>query len=319
MKKIFFQGLVVTLFLWSAVSCQKESPLLSEEINEETSTLIQDLKVGCGLTTYDYYSSADDSHTITNYSYENGLLNEVLTFYGQRYVMEYSLQKKLIASKVYEGENLLYTISFMYEKNRIVKEVWLDATTQEIYDEKIFTYDQKGNLIRSESFIMEAAVVNTYSENGSLLSWQLFDFGLPTVKAEYTYDSNYKNPYNSIKGVDYQFWYTNSAFGFGTGNRWYSSEKVTLYDNNSEPVILYEQDPAKTVWQIGKQHYPLQANYSLKGSDDFVLNTFSYENCDSNKPAKINHSNKNYKKDKKGKNNSKHPFQNQVSELRELK
>ena len=56
------------------------------------------------------------------------------------------------------------------------------------------TYDQKGNLVRNESFLLEYFTTYTYTNNGSLESWKIFTTGLPLVMGEYTYEKNRKKP-----------------------------------------------------------------------------------------------------------------------------
>jgi len=194
--------------------------------------------------------------------------------------MEYNKQGKLIASRVYDGTTLLATITFVYEQNTVVQEIWRDAITEEVIDEVFLTYDQKGNLVRNESFLLEYYTTYTYTNDGKLQSWKIFEFGLPLILAEYTYGQNIKNPYQSLNGLDYSFWFTNSGFGIKSGNRWYSSENVTLYDENGDPFIYYENDPAQTVWQSGKQHYPIQADYVDINTQLPIITSFQYENCE---------------------------------------
>ncbi len=236
-----------------------------------------DVSNSCRLTEYDYYDGLGEFHNTENFTYKNGSLDNVFTNYGYRFNMVYNAQNKLIGSTAYDGQTLVYVISFMYKNNKVVQEIWRDATTQEIYDQVFLTYDQKGNLVRSESFILDYYTVNTYTTNGNLKSWQVVDHGLNFAKAEYTYEDNYKNPYSSIKDVDHAFWYTNSAFGIRTGQRWYSSEKVTLYDESNQPYVYYEQDPYRTTWQTGQQNYPLQAEYVDLNTASIIRNSFNYD------------------------------------------
>jgi len=280
------------------------------------------------MTSYDYYNGLDELNTIINtidyYTYKNGLVDNVLASYGQRFYMEYDAKNELIGSKVYEGEALLYIITFLYEKKKIVEEIWRDATTQEIYDHVFLTYDKKGNLIRNESKIFDQITTYTYTSNQSLESWQVDIGGLPVAKAEYKYNDNYKNPYTSVSGIEHGFWYANEAFGFGTGKTWYSGEKVTLYDENSSPSIYYELDPAKTAWQVGQQHYPLKATYTDKSTQAQISTAFTYENCDngiSSQGAHFNESITHNKtgSDKKIKRNFRLPYKNEIEKLRKMK
>jgi hypothetical protein len=261
MKKIFFRGFIL-VFLF-AVSCRKA-----------------DVSNCYRLTAYDYYSGTGDFHQIDRFAYKNGLLDEVTTFSGLRYSIGYDAQSKLATSRVYDGDSLLYIISFVYKNGKVAEEIWRYATSQQIYDDVFLTYDQQGRLARNESFMLEYHTDNTYYPDGSLKRWLVVDHGANFAQGDYTYEDNYKNPFSSITGVDYSFWATNSAFGIRMGNRWYTSEKITLFDENNQPYALYEQDPAKTTWKMGQPLYPLESDYVDKLTGDSILNIFSYESCD---------------------------------------
>jgi hypothetical protein len=113
---------------------------------------------------------------------------------------------------------------------------------------------------------------------GELESWTFYLGGILNQKGEYTYDKHYKNPYRSATGISHAFVYVNPAFG--TSKSWYASEKITLYDESGNPFVLYDNDPAKTIWQIGAQNYPDVATYLDKtSSSSTVINSFTYANC----------------------------------------
>ena len=100
------------------------------------------------------------------------------------------------------------------------------------------------------------------------------------MKAEYTYKDEFKNPFLATPGMEYSFIYPNSGFGIGVGKKWYSSEKITLYDDNGDPFIDYEQDPKLTIWQANEHAYPINVDYVDKLGKGHISNTFEYENCE---------------------------------------
>ncbi|MEJ7737200.1 MAG: hypothetical protein WKF97_07225 [Chitinophagaceae bacterium] len=235
----------------------------------------------CLMTSYDYSYSEIDVHTVDTYQFKDGLV-DVATSFGTDYKMEYDVHKKLIGSKAYVGGVLLYVIKFLYDNNnRIIEEVWRDATTNAIYDHLIQTYDSKGDLVRSESDVLDYYCINTYSSDRALISWKFFGGGMPLQMGEYSYYDDFKNPFLSLAGLDYNFFYGNTGFGIKLGKRWYSNEKITRYDEAGNPTVLYEQDPSKTTWTGGQQHYPQQVKYITFGTNETILNTFDYENCSS--------------------------------------
>jgi hypothetical protein len=229
------------------------------------------------MTLYDLYDGIEGSHRIQTFTYKNGLLDEVYVYYGWTYKMIYDNQRKLIGSSVFEGETLLANITFSYENNKLAHEIWRNPETQVVEDDVAYTYNPQGRLGKSESFAYEVVTLYTYTANGNLESNQIFVSGVPYFKAEYSYEANYKNPYRSVPGLEVQFWFSNA--GFGAGPNWYTSEKLTLYDENGNPVLQYEQDPAKTTWVSALQHYPLISSYVDKHTQVPITNSFEYENC----------------------------------------
>lgn len=256
---------------------EKETTRFKGEIDEQSSVAKSENGGGCRLTMYHYYDALADYHQVDYFTYKNGLVDEWLSSYGSLFKMEYDDKGKLIISRMYDGETLVSTIHFIYEKNKVVKEIWYDGNTQQVLDEVYNTYNKKGELIRNESINFDLYAINTYTNRGDLESWQLFIGGLANAKGEYTYSDEFKNPYSAIPGIQYSFPYANAAFP--SGNWWYSSEKITVYDPDGNPFVYYNQDPLQTVWQSGPQLYPLQANYVDKISGGAMTNTFEYENC----------------------------------------
>jgi hypothetical protein len=277
MKKVFMQGIIFPFLLLFVISCQKEDMFPEQNNTKQPVALRNEANGSCRLTLYDLYDGIDESHRIQTFTYKNGLVENVITYYGWRFTMIYDAKNKLIASKVFIDDLQVGLVEFTYEQSKVVKETWLNPETRELEDEVFYTYNQQGNLERGESFMYEIYTNYTYTTNGNLESNQIFIGGLPWFKAEYTYKANYKNPYRAVEGLVLQFWHTNA--GFGAGPNWYTSEKVTLYDENGEPFIHYEQDPAKTTWVTAPQKYPLMSSYVDKYTQAPITNNFEYENC----------------------------------------
>lgn len=234
----------------------------------------------CRLTQYNYYDAIHDYSQIDYFSYKNRLVDEWTTFYGWVYKMEYDGNRKMKIARAYAGGELAYTIQFVYKNNKVVKEIWYNGNTQEIADEVTNTYNVKGQLIKNQSLNGDYYVINTYTPQGYLESWHFFVGGVPVQKNIYTYNDNFKNPYESARpGIEYSFAWSNSAFG--AGNRWYSSEKAFFYDENGDPFVYYDQDANQTHWISSEQNYPLRADYVDLLSGGSIVNSFEYENCGS--------------------------------------
>ncbi len=281
MKKILSTRLVLVLYtILFATNCRKETTelaALNEEMSQQSKDDKRDKGSDCRLTKYDYYDAIHDFSQIDNYSYKNGLVDEWLTFYGILYKIEYDNKKKFKTARAYDGATLTNTIQFIYQKNKVVKEIWYAGNTNQVSDEVNYVYNQKGQMIYNESINFGYSVTYTYYENGNLKSWFYFEGGLPNSKAEYTYRNKFKNPLKARPGIDYSFAWANAAFG--TTENWYSSEKITLYDELGNSSVYYDQNPNKTVWRVGDKNYPLKATYVDAVSSGIITNSFEYENC----------------------------------------
>lgn len=262
------------------MGCKKEKDIsqIAEESKDATSE-----KRGsgndCRLTEYYYYDAIHDFEQIDRLTYKNGLVDEWSTFYGTIYKMEYDRNKKMKMARAYIDGELISTIRFIREDNKIVKEIWYVGNTDVVDDEVINTYNRKGQLIKNESLNYDYYTINTYTPQGNLESWTFYAAGLPVSKAIYTYKDNFKNPYLARPGIEYSFAWVNSAFG--AGDRWYSSEQSISYDENGKPYLYYDQDPLKTKWQKGDNGFPIRADYTDKLTGGQIVNSFQYENCNS--------------------------------------
>ncbi|MES2890906.1 MAG: hypothetical protein V4725_02815 [Bacteroidota bacterium] len=279
MKTVLNRLSIFLLLAVFALGCKKESPLRETETTKDEIVAGKAAAGNCRMTMYDYYNGDEDYHNLDYYTYKNGLLAECSPYYGWKFTMEYDQKNKIKSSKVYEGDVLLYTIVFEYKKDKVVKEVWYLGNTSTVDDEVFIQYTNQGSITSSESFIYGYRAEYTYTDNGSIESWLILDGGLPALRADYKYTGNFRNPYLGIVGPDHAFWFTNSAFGRGIGQEWYSSEKITTYDPSGNPVVLYDLDPTKTSWVAADKHFPAMVNYSpMKGSSVFYTG-FTYENC----------------------------------------
>ncbi|MEI9908774.1 MAG: hypothetical protein WDO71_03350 [Bacteroidota bacterium] len=141
----------------------------------------------------------------------------------------------------------------------MVKEIWYSGNTKEVADIVYYTYNRKGQMTKGESINNDYYTTNTYTAKGDLAGWKLHISGSLFATADYTYYSHYRNPLKLTPGVDYSFPYANAAFG--TTDRWYSSEKITYYDENGVASVYYDQDPRQTKWQMAFQNYPSYVGY----------------------------------------------------------
>lgn len=280
MKIVTFKNLLVFAAILFAAGCQKEIKNF-EQVSKADESSRHGSREECRMTLYDYYNGIDDFHNIENISYKNGKVDEWLVYYGFTYKMNYNNKGKLVSSDYNDGAGSFGHIDFIYKNGKVVKENWYDAATGDLIDEVTYKYNYKGQMTYNESTAGDYQVSYKYFPDGSLSTWIFYTGGQLNQVVEYTYYSRFKNPFRTLKGLDYCFVFSNSGFGIGTGERWYSSEKVTLYDENGIASIYYEQVPRLTKWEAGDQGLPTLADYTDKSTGLHITNSFAYENCKS--------------------------------------
>jgi hypothetical protein len=261
-----------------ASACQKEvlyDPGLISEASAGGPG--QDNSTGCRLTTFDFYNADGDYHQIESYVYKNGLVDEWHTWWGGIYKMEYNDKGKLIRSWLWQGDVLINTIDFIYEKDKVVHEIWFDGGTNDIADEVYYTYNTKGEMVMALSTVNDYTTINTFNANGDQISWFVSLGGLPYVKGEYVYTKQIRNPMSQRPGIDYEFPYINPSYI--AGNSWIASEKITYFDEFGNPFVTYDADPQFTKWHLGYQQFPTLVEYSGKDNGSYSSVSFEMENC----------------------------------------
>jgi hypothetical protein len=275
-KKLSSLSTALLLVLLSFTGCQKE---IQEQpiTNPETESLARGDNGGdkneCRMINLGYDGGG------YNYHYNRqGLADKWdITDYGL-FKQEYNSKGRLTKSRLYVEGSLINTIQFFYDKDKPVKEIWYEGNTSVVYDEVFYTYNRKGQMVRMESFMGDYYTISAYTPEGNVLSWEFFLGGLPYMSGYYKFIQHYKNPYLSVNGIEHGFPFFNSSV---ISNKWWpSSEKIVVYDENGDPVVLYDFDPLQTIWQRGHQGYPRSATYfDLISGTWFPPYTFEYENC----------------------------------------
>jgi hypothetical protein len=271
---------LISSFLLSAllmIGCQKDlketNPEVSPEANLQTAK--EQPKNECRLTKMTW-SGVNEY----NYHYNNeGLADEWdISDYGL-FKQEYDANGKLAKSRWYIGNDLQVTIHFFYEGKKVIKEIWYNGNTTEIGDEVFYTYNAKGQMVRMESFLNDYYTIMSYTPQGNNSSWDFFVGGYPYYSGVLKYIQPYKNPYLAVPGIEHGFPYVNPQYN---SNKWWAtSEKQIIYDENGDPIVLFDYDPLQTIWQAGHQNYPLSSTYYDLISETWVPYIFEYENCGS--------------------------------------
>ncbi len=247
--------LVVTLF-----SCQKDIADPERRANEISAAQGGAESGSCKLTAFDL-NFGDGVYTqFEEYTYENGKLRDWLVFYGGYYRMEYNTNGTMKRALYYFDDDLVNTIDFVYEDNRIVMEIWRDALTNDIIDEVVNTYNQRGLIVKSVSPAYDYEVLYDHDQKGNVTRWRFIGGGSIQQQGEYTYEKPIRNPLRTVDGLAYQFGYANGA-AF-SGPDWYTSERITLFDENGDPSVFYDLDPAATEFVSRPGNMPSQGTYT---------------------------------------------------------
>jgi hypothetical protein len=181
---------------------------------------------------------------------------------------------------------VVYTVKFSYRDDKIVKETWYVGDTKEIYDEVIYYFNRRGQIIKNVSPVQDYVNSFEYTRESNLSKWTISFGGVPAYSTEYTYLHHHKNPYGATPGVGNGFPYANGAYNL---NKWYStSETDVFYDELGNPVAYIDQDPYKTIVKTNGSDYVTASDFFDNLTQEYVHFRFEYENCghdDRDKPG----------------------------------
>ena len=270
MKKILFHlplTLIAVLLLMS--SCQKS---ITESTDEVASKATNKPKNECRLT--------EMNVTLGNYKHRynsQGLCDEwEISDYGT-FKQEYNDAGRLIKSRLYVEDELIYTIDFFYTGPRVTKEIWYYGNSTEVADEVHYTFNHAGQNTRAESFLWDYYTVNSFDAMGNATAWDFYLGGNLTSSGRYKFNLSYKSAFRAIPGIEYGFPFINAAVS--TSKFYFSAEKIIEYDENGDPIVIYDYDAQQLPWQTTLQNYPTEAVYHDAVTNDLVTYTMQYENC----------------------------------------
>lgn len=260
--------------------CQKETATASEDaVNSSlaSSTDLKNHKDDCRLifgTNADPTGSAD----FTFHYNKKGLANEWgIENYGS-FTQQYDVFGRLKKATLTQNGEVTGIVSFFYnESDKVAKEIWYlgTDTTDIIY----YHYNVQGNLVKTQSFLNDYIATGKYTPDGNLSETDLYFSGVPVYTAVYKYNKHFKNPYLAVPGVDHLYpYYTPMDLFYGKW-RWASLKQIA-YDENNNPIVQFEYDPSKTVWQAGPHSYPALVTYFDVLSGGWFSYKFEFENCE---------------------------------------
>ncbi len=191
--------------------------------------------------------------------------------------LEYNASGLLTKSRVYVGNELIYTIRFFHTGEKVNKEIWYDGNSENVADVVFYTFNRRGQNTRMESFVGDYYTLNTFDAAGNVTAWDFYSGGTRAYSSRATFVHRFKNPRRAISGIDYGFPFLNAAI---FANPFcIASEKLIAYDENGSPVVLYDYDPRRTSYRPASQDYPASGTFFDRVTNDWTSQAFDYENC----------------------------------------
>lgn len=276
MKKNHLKLLIpLVLFIFASIGCLKDMEFRLAYIKNHPTWGRNECRLDFG-TNADPTGSADFT-----FHYNDKGLADVwdIQNYGT-YTLEYDAFGRIQKATLTQGGAVTGTTAFFYDGGiRVAREVLYNGTGKDTTDVEYYNYDLQGNLVKVQSFLNDYIATGKYDSDGNLLESDLYFSGIPAYTALYTYDKQYKNPYLAVPGIDHLFPYYTPMDLFYGKLRW-ASLKQLAYDDAGKPIVTFEYDPSKTVWQAGSHSYPASATYFDILSSGSYPYPFEYDNCD---------------------------------------
>ncbi len=277
--KLFSPFLLASLLI---IGCQKETKEV-QEINSQRGLLSakERPQSGCRLIYegqhYKYFSFS------TTFGYNSdGLVNRLNR--NERYDkyncnISYHSDGRLKSSEVEliqpKGKINLH-VDFGYTGNNLTRTTWTFADDGALINNVYLSYNANNQLIKIQSPEFDFIVDEFYNAAGNLIQEDLY-FGGDRYKYEYQYTTPIKNPWLSIKagGVPYDFVYNvNSSYPN-------LENAATIYFlDGTNPIVIYQDDPATTTFSLNKGAYPEFVNYFDMIGQEPTRIIYNYTNCD---------------------------------------
>ena len=245
------------LFFFVCAGCTKELKEIDLNKSAADNSFGKLHKDGCNLVTFDW---VDASKWTFHYN-EKGLADKWVIDYGDGFpeeeTMIYSRDNRLIqANETYQGANNVYL--FTYSGRRVTKVTWSTSAAPGQQQVSEFTYNYKGQITRQDDNANDIHTLMFYDRLGNTTRTDIYFGTDPYFSDIYTFDKPVRNALLLVPGIPFGFPF------FGTGNflnsRWFTSNTGLVYDNGT-PIVLYDYDPAKTVFKTGLFDFPLSVTY----------------------------------------------------------
>ncbi len=190
------------------------------------------------------------------------------------FTMQYDKNNRLTGAKDHFN-NTIYSNIFIYTGSQITERTYTNNVTSETGD-VLYTYNKKGEMVKEDDIINDVHVTFVYGPMGCI-HWDLYFGSNHYLSNDITFEIPNRNPLLAIPGIAFGFPYSNVALW---DKRQETSDHLVTYDNDNNPFVIFDTDPAQTTMQTGHQNYLTSVNYYDKVSQTISTYTFTYQNCD---------------------------------------
>lgn len=284
-KKLISLSTLLAFVLLLFTGCQKEKQLMEEtpvadengskslqslnkDDNEKNQCRLISLNSNFGFTSTVTYNQKQLAKTWA-LSWDNNENIDLGTF-------QYNNKGLLTSGKYsFNGIPFLDGVPIYDRKDRVNKVIWYEPSTSNIVDEVFFTYNNRGHMVRQQSFIWGVDTRMVADAQGNYSRYDIYIDGILLQSGVYTHYRSNKNPWTAITGQSFNLLY----YSFVFSKWWETSESVIFYDEDGNPHFYWDQDPSLTKMKLGKQNYLVDGKFYDRLTGDLYHYWFDYEDC----------------------------------------
>lgn len=205
----------------------------------------------------------------------DGLVGFWVDQFGGQASFVYDNRRRLKNAVFTDGVST-YNIDFVYKGGRIVRELAYDAATGALADIVVNSYNETGQLVRRESYAFDFYATFAYDAVGNAYQVDVLGVGgYLYIATTFSFTMDVKNPNLALHGLPYGVPYINQVHG-----PWrQTAAKSIITDANGDPLVLFDQDPYKSILRAGSENYAVYQSLFDKLSQTFFNQKWEYQNC----------------------------------------
>ena len=163
---------------------------------------------------------------------------------------------------------------YLYQGNRLIKQINYQAGTNTVVNETVNTYNNRGQIIKRGSTMFPVYCTFTYNllGNNTVVNYYVDD--ALYLKEEFTYRQFNRNPYLAAYGIPY----VTFAYDFLFSNFWETSEKYTFYDNGVG-TVTGDLTPESAVLTLNQEKFLTSITNFDRVANENTSAYFTYDNC----------------------------------------